>query len=465
MKNEKKIDELFREKLQNFEQEPPAYLLGNILDGVAGARRKRRMIIWRVAGVAAALLLAFVAGWQLKTSDIRNPESPVMVSAPVETQKSDQSVISAEPASQAIQETHASEILLANNSNTDKRIPTQNIESKESSSIAALSASEITRDVTVLNPLKSVDRKLQSTYAGEQSLQVKRNSDNSGLLIEKSIDEQIMEQNRQQMLAESKLKDKTRWAVGAQVSPEYNATKGSYSKQYASNMLATSTSAADLGGGISVEVKKGKRWSIQSGVYYSGINQSAGNRNSQNGKASMDAISGSNYFNTVINVDASTNTMSMNSGAGIIELNKVPSGLVLGTSLEDKSLNSSVIVSATSFQQNFDYIEIPLYLRYTLIDTRFDVVMLGGFSSNLLVGNQIWAEDPSGKSLVGKTKDMEALNYSGTIGVGLKYGLSKHISLNVEPRLKYYLNSLNSNDAVSYKPYTFGVFTGLSYEF
>ena len=230
-------------------------------------------------------------------------------------------------------------------------------------------------------------------------------------------------------------------------------------------MLATSTSAADLGGGISVELKKGKRWSIQSGVYYSGINQSAGNRNSQNGKASMDAISGSNYFNTVINVDASTNTMSMNSGAGIIELNKVPSGLVLGTSLEDKSLANSVIVSPTSFQQNFDYIEIPLYLRYTLIDTRFDVVMLGGFSSNLLVGNQIWAEDPSGKSLVGKTKEMEALNYSGTIGVGLKYGLSKHISLNVEPRLKYYLNSLNSNDAVSYKPYTFGVFTGLSYEF
>lgn len=465
MKNEKKIDELFREKLQNFEQEPPAYLLGNILDGVAGARRKRRMIIWRVAGVAAALLLAFVAGWQLKTSDIRNPENQVMVSAPVQTQKSDQSVISAEPASRAIQETHASEILLANNSNTDKRIPTQNIESKESSSIAALSASEITRDVTVLNPLKSVDRKLQSTYAGEQSLQVKRNSDNSGLLIEKSIDQQIMEQNQKQMVAENKLKDKTRWAVGAQVSPEYNSSKASYSKQYASNMLATSTSTADLGGGISVEVKKGKRWSIQSGVYYSGINQSAGNRYASNGKASMDAISGSNYFNTAINVDASRNTMSMNSGAGVIELSKVPSGLVLGTSLEDKSLANSVIVSPTSFQQNFDYIEIPLYLRYTLIDTRFDVVMLGGFSSNLLVGNQIWVDDPSGKSLVGKTKDMETMNYSGTVGVGLKYGLSKHISLNVEPRLKYYLNSLNSNEAVSYKPYTFGVFTGLSYEF
>jgi len=51
------------------------------------------------------------------------------------------------------------------------------------------------------------------------------------------------------------------------------------------------------------------------------------------------------------------------------------------------------------------------------------------------------------------------------LGMGFKYGLSRRISLNVEPRIKYYLNSLNSNSSVTYKPYTIGVFTGLSYEF
>ena len=91
--------------------------------------------------------------------------------------------------------------------------------------------------------------------------------------------------------------------------------------------------------------------------------------------------------------------------------------------------------------------------------------MLGGFSSNLLVGNETFMENSSGKSSAGKTKDMETLNYSGTLGVGLKYSLSKSIFLNVEPRIKYYLNSLNSNSEVSYKPYTIGVYTGLSYEF
>ena len=155
----------------------------------------------------------------------------------------------------------------------------------------------------------------------------------------------------------------------------------------------------------------------------------------------------------------------MNSNAGVIELNKVPSGMVLGTSLEDNTLAASVMVSPTNFIQDFEYVEIPLYLRYTLIDSKIDVVMLGGLSSNFLIGNQVFVNGSSGKSLVGKTKDMELINYSGTLGLGFKYELSKRISLNVEPRIKYYISSLSGSSSVTYKPYTIGVFTGLSYEF
>ena len=70
MRKDKNLDELFRDKLLNYEQEPPAYLLDNILSTVAGERRKKKMIFWRVAGVAAALLIAFVAGWQLNDRDL-----------------------------------------------------------------------------------------------------------------------------------------------------------------------------------------------------------------------------------------------------------------------------------------------------------------------------------------------------------------------------------------------------------
>ena len=470
MKKDKNLDELFRDKLQDYEQEPPAYLLDNILSAVAGERRKKKLIFWRVAGVAAALLIAFVAGWQLNNGDFPGLKKTVIVGqssapkVPSETKIQDEKVTSNGEATTAITQLATVEPNSSIRNNYSKSND-QNSKSAISTLTADSSPANSTTESLLMKPLKSLYRLIKPENDYSNKLQAKISNDNAPELIQKSIDQQIMEQNKRMLTAENSSKGKARWFVGAQVSPEYNVSKGSQSKVYASNMLNASSNSADLGGGISVEYKKGKRWSLQSGVYYSGLGQSSGNTSNSGGKDLQYASAGSNYFNTAVSVDASSNRMSLNSNAGVIELSKIPTGLVVGTSLEDKTLNSSVIVSPTNFIQNFEYIEIPLYLRYTLIDARFDVVMLGGFSSNVLVGNQIFVDDGLGKSLVGKTKDMQSLNYSGTFGLGFKYGLSKRISLNLEPRIKYFLNSLNTNSSVTYKPYTIGVFTGLSYEF
>ena len=466
MKKENNLDELFRDKLLNYEQEPPAYLLENILSGVAGARRKRKLVFWRVAGVAAALLIAFVAGWQLNNSAYQKSNQAVNTVQPSTPEISSEvtnqveKVVTAKPEEPAMSQLASTEThSLIRNSQSN---PISQNSQSETIALVAESAPVASNDESLLmKPLKILAGLIISDSENSSMLLASDGRDNSSELAQKSIDQQIMEQNKQLLAVENRSKEKTRWLIGAQVSPEYNVSRGSQSQAYASNMLNSSSNSVDLGGGISVEYKKGKRWSLQSGVYYSGLGQSSGN----SGYKNMDASLGSNYFNTIVNLDAASSRMSMNSNAGVIELSKIPSGLVVGNSLEDNTLNSTVIVSPANFIQNFDYIEIPLYLRYTLIDARFDVVMLGGLSSNVLVGNQIFVDGASGKTLVGKTKDMEALNYSGTLGMGVKYGLSRRISVNVEPRIKYYLNSLNSNSSVTYKPYTIGVFTGLSYEF
>jgi len=471
MKKEKNLDELFRDKLLNYEKEPPSYLLDNILSSVSGARRKRKLVYWRVAGVAAALLIAFVAGWQLNDSAIQKTNQVVTAVRPSTPEKSSEAKNQVEKIMPANQAAPAkSQLASAETNSPIRNNQLKSITQSLKSETIVLDAEPVvvaSNDETLLmKPLKSLDGLVDLKTEKLTALQEKKSGDDSSGLTQESIDQQIMEQNKQLLAVENKSKEKTRWLVGAQVSPEYNVSRGSQSQAYASNMLRSSSSnQVDLGGGISVEFKKGKRWSLQSGVYYSGLGQASGNTSSSGSNDLIYSNAGSNYFNTPVKVDAISNRMSLNSNAGVIELSKIPSGLVVGNSLEDKTLNSTVIVSPTSFIQNFDYIEIPLYVRYTLIDARFDVVMLGGLSSNVLVGNQIFVEGASGKSLVGKTNDMQTLNYSGTLGMGFKYGLSRRISLNVEPRIKYYLNSLNSNSSVTYKPYTIGVFTGLSYEF
>ena len=470
MKKDKNLDELFRSKLQNYEQEPPAYLLENILAGAAGARRKRMIVLWRVAGVAAALLLAFVAGLQFNSSNETGTQPQVIVSQ----QSVPENAIQAAPENETLQAAPENiQLAAVNKPAKNNEISTKSIRKASVSEKTMLLAETLptaSNDETILlKPLKSMYGLLTQNLAPANLLQQKKSNEMKVDYPEKSIDQQILEQNQQLMLTQNQEKGKGRWLVGAQVSPEYNVSRSSHSQVYASNMLNASSTPVDLGGGISVEFKKGKRWSLQSGVYYSGMGQSSGNSSFPNRNLVSSDYStehGKEYFNAPVNIDSKSSKMMMNSAAGVIEFSGIPSGIVLGTNLEDKSLASNaVVVSDASFIQNFEYIEIPLYLRYTIIDSRFGVEMLGGFSSNVLVGNNTYMESNTGKSLVGSTQNMESLNYSGTLGIGLKYGLSKRFYLNVEPRVKYYLNSLNSNSDVTYKPYTIGVFTGLSYEF
>lgn len=470
MKKDKNLDELFRDKLLNYEQEPPAYLLENILTGAARARRRKTVLFWRVAGVAAALLLAFVAGWQLNTSTRHELGQPVVVSQQLSTETPDQPkerIIDTPPVAESKSSASAQTALVVRHSSVQDTSGLNNEKSTaEADHLSAESSVVVSDDEsTLLKPLKSLWGLINPDTESALVLQDKKEvpADTS----EKTIDQQIMELNHQMMLAQNEKEKKGRWLVGGQVAPAYSVTRASHSEQYASTMLnSSSDTPVELGGGVSVEYKTRKRWSLQSGVYYSGLEQKSGNSGYSGGRKEY-AFSdqGAAYFNASVNIDARTSNMMMNSTSGVIEFSGIPSGIVLGTSLEDKSLASAVVVSEAQFIQNFEYIEIPLYLRYTLIDSRFDVEMMGGFSSNLLVGNQTFMDSGDGKSRVGKTKDMEALNYSGTLGIGFRYGLSKHISLNLEPRIKYYLNSLSNNSSVSYKPYSIGVFTGLSYEF
>lgn len=471
--NNNNIDELFRKKLQNYEQEPPAYLLENVLAGAAGNTRRRKLIYWRIAGIAAALLVAFVAGWQFNAREGIELKQQTIISQNSAPKTGSEKIIQSEKKAVSISaETSSLPIASSDTFSQERKDKKQRITGSSTSLGIAppeeTSLIAVRNESVILKPLKSIYRLIKHNTEPAKTLQERKDNEAMTEWAEKTIDQQIMDQNQQIILAENQAKEKGRWLVGAQVSPAYSVSRSSHTKEYASNMLnSENSSPVALGGGLSVEYKPGKRWSLQSGVYYSGIGQKSGNSSNSNSKdyALANTDRGSEYFNANVNIDTKSNKMMMNSTAGVIEFSGVPSQIVLGTSFEDKSMVSAVIVSDARFIQNFEYIEIPLYLRYTLIDSRFDVEMLGGFSSNLLVGNQTFLESGTGKSLIGKTKDMETLNYSGTLGIGVKYGLSKRIFLNVEPRVKYYLNSLNSNSSVTYKPYTIGVFTGLSYEF
>ena len=115
--------------------------------------------------------------------------------------------------------------------------------------------------------------------------------------------------------------------------------------------------------------------------------------------------------------------------------------------------------------QSFEYIEIPLLMSYKVIDRVIDFQLLGGVSTNLLVGNNVFAEFDGQRISLGKTDDISKFNYSSVVGFGIEYGFSDQLSFSIEPTFKYYLNSFSSGTRLHVHPFSIGLFSGVSYKF
>jgi hypothetical protein len=51
------------------------------------------------------------------------------------------------------------------------------------------------------------------------------------------------------------------------------------------------------------------------------------------------------------------------------------------------------------------------------------------------------------------------------MGMGIEYTISDKFSLNLEPTFRYYLSPFGDATGVKTHPYSFGVFSGLSFKF
>jgi opacity protein-like surface antigen len=118
-----------------------------------------------------------------------------------------------------------------------------------------------------------------------------------------------------------------------------------------------------------------------------------------------------------------------------------------------------------SLRQNLGYLELPVILRYKFIDRTIDFNIIGGLSSNLLVNNSVYTSQNGGKYEVGKTEGLNNITFSSSLGMGMEYNFGKNLSLNLEPTIRYYLNPFSNNTSTNIHPYSFGIFSGLSYKF
>ena len=266
--------------------------------------------------------------------------------------------------------------------------------------------------------------------------------------------------------AEEEISDK-RLLLTAQVSPTYSYRDiGNIGKGGASEY--NETGRINYSGGLQFGFETSERLSLHAGVMYArlgyNINQ-VGSFEANRGYPETDALATPERLSTVYVINNSIGTISNEPRQGIFSGNADYASNVKEFSsniLPDVGTNIQV-ESIGSIEQYFQYLEVPFLLRYKIFDRKLGVNLLGGISTNILVGNKAILSDGDMSGRIGSSHDIKNFNYMGNMGLGFDYTIGKNLLFTVEPQFKYFLNSINQSNLIVNRPYMLGMFTGVRY--
>lgn len=113
--------------------------------------------------------------------------------------------------------------------------------------------------------------------------------------------------------------------------------------------------------------------------------------------------------------------------------------------------------------QRLGFIEVPVEIEYVIIDKKIGLNIIGGGSTLFLDENMISLNSADFSTNIGEANNINSLSFSTNIGLGVDYKISPQFQLNLEPILKYQINTFNRAQDVN--SYYFGIYSGFSFKF
>jgi hypothetical protein len=433
------IDLLFRNGLKDFEVLPPP----EVWDGIRPVvkLRSRPFISLKVAAMITVLLTVsfFTYRWSREISAI--PEGSIVAfnveaSAPVISMPDNNP--------RNLQDIKYDQIknlpvLLTDYSNTAGII--QEIETDDSPE--EVTFVQNTRSLSIINN-KTVSGPFLRSFNASHETAIK-----------------IREPELQYFQENIRAKPQNRWSIAALASPTYYSSFNSGNDGISKQLMESEQPLFSYSGGVALSYKITKRLSIQSGLYYSALGQKVEGINSFSGFKPYDNAKGVDNFQVL------TTSGTIHTSNPDVFLNAVGSNRLITEFTNDvidpKKANLQPV--NTSLNQSLSYLELPVVLRYKVLDRTIGINLIGGVSYNLLVTNSVYTSLDGNKYPVGDTKGLNPLTLSSSLGMGMEYKVSDKLSLNFEPTFRYYINPFSVTTGSYTHPYSFGIFSGLSYKF
>ena len=488
MKERKNIDRLYQEKFRDFAPEPSPELWNNIAGKLKEKDRKKPFIIplWIKLGGVAAVLALVLGGYFFSQNNFT--ETQVVF----EVEESAKPQINLPEINKNEQFTNASEIL---KNNVDETIYSTSKDSKSSSSNnnSAL-ASQNTNVETEKTQTTSTEKennanKITGESGGQNSALAGEDHQNSE---EKNIQHQDFinpnsknEQQEPEAIAQNKAskteieeqfstKDSLEVAQQlAQIEKDKNLEKEEdLIAETAKKKLRLSTFAApvfydNIGTGSAIAPQfAGNNTSSQVSMAY-GMNLAYAISDKIKIRSGISKVSMSYdvediMFSATVNPNSIS---SINYESDNVQLDSAPSGLPgsqLGNS-DGSNFSGTNMALPGEINQQFGFIEVPLEIEYNLVDRKIGVNLIAGGSSLFLDENSIKVNTNNQNTRIGEANNINKVSFSTNVGVGLDYKLTDSFQLNLEPIFKYQLDTFD--DAPGVRPFYFGVYSGISFNF
>jgi hypothetical protein len=432
------IDLLFRNGLKDYEVLPPPGVWEDINSAVK--TKSQPVILLRVAAVVTILLtLSFLTyRWSREMSGVTS-DSVMAFNIP------------------------ASSPVSAPVDNSPNLQAKKNIQVKNSSDVLIEPDNPATLQMEIA-PAASPDQimDIQKT----KSLFITKNETTNGLFLtplntSKGNSVKIKYPDLQYFPENIITKPEKRWSIAAMASPTYYSTFNSGSDAFSKQLSATEQPLVSYSGGVAFSYKISKRISIQSGLYYSSLGQKVDGINSFSGFQSYVNTKGGTNFEVL----TSSGTVYTNNPDVFLSANGTNRVLTAYTNDVFDPNKASLQPVNSSLDQNFSYLELPVILKYKIVDKMIGINLIGGLSYNLLVNNSVYTTVDGNRYSIGKTEGLNPLTLSSSLGMGMEYNFSEKLSLNLEPTFRYYLNPFSVTTSSYIHPYSFGIFSGVSYKF
>jgi len=251
------------------------------------------------------------------------------------------------------------------------------------------------------------------------------------------------------------------WGIGGDFGPVFSYRNLPVKTEYTRFLNGQEEGTLSYGGTFSVFVQRKKRLSLQSGIGYYRTGQVSTDmvafRQIKSGNLAVLESKGNNYL--------------YNSGGDpgydhvplFIANRRDPAGNDQTEYILTNLGNGLYEPVDAELKLDYEFVEVPLLLRYQIVDRAFGVNVTGGLGASLLFHSAATVLTADGQStLLGEVEGLRRTNINSTLGVGVSYRITQDFLFRLEPTFKYYINPVSRNEGIDSHPFLFGIYSGLS---